>query len=127
MKWKNTFAFFVTLFVTTGCMSKMEFALRAKDLEAKQKHPATYTPLVVEGETTITVGKGGKMTVNVPTQPFVPANIPDGQAAQIGLVKDVVHTAAIVGGAAYGIHKANGSMTNNITNNNAGTATGGAK
>lgn len=107
--------------VLAGCMSDREFILRQKDIEAKKAWPATYQPVVIKGP--VTIPEGGEMVVTVPNQPYQNTPIPNGQEIQANLAKDIIHTGAIVGGAAYSIRHANGSTTNNTTiNNNAGGA-----
>lgn len=105
------------MFLLCGCMSEREYMLRRQDVAAKQAWPATYQPIVIRGP--LTLDKDSELVITVPNQPFQHTPIPDGQAAQIGLAKDALHTAAILGGAIYSIRKANGSSTTNITNNNA--------
>ena len=109
---------FVLSFIATGCMSKMEFLLRQKDIEAKKAWPSTYQPVVIKGP--VTIPEGGEMVVTVPNLPYTPTSIPNGQEIQANLAKDIVHTGAILGGAVYTIRHVNGgSKTTNITNNNA--------
>jgi hypothetical protein len=109
--------------VMTGCMSNKEFVLRQNDIKAKSEWPATYNPIVIRGP--LTLDKDSELVVTVPNQPYQHTPIPNGQEIQANLVKDIVHTGAIVGGAAYSIRKANGSSTTNITNNN--NAAGGGE
>lgn len=94
------------LAATTSCMTEREYMLRRQDMEIKANHPATYTPIVIKGP--VTLDKDAELQVQVPTEPYRHTPIPDGQALQAQVVKDVVSTAALAGVAAYGIHEASG-------------------
>lgn len=107
-------------FIVCSCMSDKEYQLRKADLDAKQNWQSTYVPVSIKGP--VTIPEGGELVVTVPNMPYTQANIPDGQAIQASLVKDFVHTGALLGGAVYSIHKANtGSVNKTTINNNGGT------
>lgn len=102
-----------------GCMSNKEFVLRNGDLEAKKAWPATYQAVVLKGP--LSLDKDSELVVSVPNMPYQHTPIPDGQAIQANLVKDIAHTGAILYGATYGIRKASGKSTT-INNNTTGGA-----
>ncbi len=102
------------LLLLCSCMTEREYQLRKTDLDAKKAHAPTYTPLVLKGP--VSIEKDASLVVTVPSQPFAPADIPSDADSIRQTIQGVTTTAAIVGGAAYGIHKANGS-TNTTTNN----------
>lgn len=89
----------------TSCMTDKEWALRKEDLKAKQQWPATYVPVSIKGP--LNIPEGGELVVTVPNLPYNHAPIPDGQAIQASLARDVLHTGALLGGAIYSIKKAN--------------------
>lgn len=99
-----------------GCISDREYQLRAKSIEAQSKHPATYESVRIKGP--LTIPANGEIVVNVPSQPFVPQQIPDGMATQRAIIRDVV-TGAIIGYGAYQIGAGTSGNTYNTTNNNA--------
>ena len=99
-----------------GCMTKNEMYLRKKDMENQANHPPTYQVLTIKGP--LNIPEGGELVIQAPTQPFVHANIPDGQSYQLR----ALNTTAITGGAVaagYWIKRANGG---NTTTNNYNTA-----
>ena len=49
-----------SVLVLAGCMTDKEYQLRAKDIEAKAAHPATYQPLVLNGPLELREGHGGQ-------------------------------------------------------------------
>lgn len=77
-----------------GCMTDKEYQLRAKDIEAKAAHPATYQPLVVNGP--LELKEGASIVSTTPSQPYVPTDIPNGAAIQAGVIKDITTTAGLV-------------------------------
>lgn len=105
----------VFLLSLCSCMTEREYQLRKTDLEAKKAHAPTYTPLVLTGP--VSIEKDASLVVTVPSQPFQPADIPSDADSIRQAIQGVTTTAAIVGGAAYGIHKANGSSSTTINNN----------
>lgn len=105
-----------------SCMSEREYQLRKQDLDAKRNWPATYQPVKIKGP--LTLDRDSELIVTVPSQPYTPADIPNGQEIQARLASDVLHTGALLGGALYSIHKAGGSSSSHTTiNNNAPEAT----
>ena len=105
--------------VMTGCMSEREYQLRKNDIDAKKEWKPTYQILSIKGP--LNVPEGGELIINAPSQPFVPTNIPDGQAYQLRALT----TTEAIGAAAFGgylIKSAKGTTTknNNVTNNNGG-------
>ena len=112
--------FGVFLLLLCSCMTEREYQLRKTDLDAKKAHAPTYTPLVLTGP--VSIEKDAQLVVTVPSQPFTPAEIPSDAESIRQTIQGVTTTAAIVGGAAYGIHKANGS-TNTTNNYNGNTTT----
>jgi hypothetical protein len=115
---KTMIATILAALLLGGCMTKREYQLRSRDLKAKAEWPATYTPVSIKGP--LTIPEGGELIVTVPNMPYTPANIPDGQAIQASLAKDALHTAALLGGAVYSIHKASGGSSRTTINNNGG-------
>lgn len=105
----------IFLLLLCSCMTEREYQLRKTDLDAKKAHAPTYTPLVLKGP--VSIEKDASMVVTVPSQPFTPADIPSDAESIRQAIQGVTTTAAIVGGAAYGIHKANGSSSTTIHNN----------
>ncbi len=103
------------LLLLCSCMTEREYQLRKTDLDAKKAHQPTYTPLVLKGP--VSIEKDASLVVTVPSQPFAPADIPSDADSIRQTIQGVTTTAAIVGGAAYGIHKANGSTNTTTTNN----------
>ena len=109
----------MTVLLATGCMSKKEFLLRSKDIDAKRAWPATYAPLVIKGP--LTLDKDSELIISVPNMPYTPTAVPDGQACQLkALGIGSVAAGAITGG--YFIKRAGGDTTKNTTIiNNGGT------
>lgn len=105
-----------------GCMSKLEYQLRSKDLKAKAAYPATYSPLVIKGP--LTLDAQSELVISVPTQPYQHAPIPDGQAYQLRAIDHAILGAAAVAGG-YWIKSAKGTSKTTINNYNA--AEGGAQ
>ncbi len=102
----------VFLLLLCSCMTEREYQLRKTDLDAKKAHAPTYTPLVLKGP--VSIEKDASLVVTVPSQPFTPADIPSDAESIRQTIQGVTTTAAIVGGAAYGIHKANSSSSTTI-------------
>ena len=107
--------------VTCSCMSDKEYQLRKQDMTNKANYPATYQPVHIKGP--LQLDKDSEIIVTVPSQPYTPTAIPDGQAIQASLVKDVATIGAVTAGAVYSIHKAQGRTTNHTTINNTGATT----
>lgn len=105
-----------------SCMTDKEYQLRAKDIEAKAAHPATYQPLVLNGP--LELKEGASIVTNTPSQPYVPADIPNGAAIQAGVIKDITTTAGLVTLGVVGAVNA-GDSTKTTTINNAAAAEGG--
>lgn len=116
---KKISSIFLSLILFTGCMSDKEYQLRAKNIQAQIKHPATYESIRIKGP--LNIPATGEIVVNVPSQPFVPQNIPNGMATQQAIIRDVI-TGAIIGYGAYQIGNGTSGNTYNTTNNNAGGA-----
>lgn len=109
---KKTLFLLFALAALTGCMTEREYKLRQTDLEARKAHAPTYQPLVLQGP--LSLEKGASLAVTVPSQPYQPPEIPsDAESIRQGM-QQVTGTAAILGGAMYGIHKA-GDNTKTIT------------
>lgn len=106
--------FGVLLLLLCSCMTEREYQLRKTDLDAKKAHAPTYTPLVLKGP--VSIEKDASLVVTVPSQPFTPADIPSDADSIRQTIQGVTTTAAIVGGAAYGIHKASSSSSTTINN-----------
>jgi len=103
--------------VFTGCMSKREYQLRAKDMDAKAVWPATYAPLAIKGP--LTLDADSELVITVPNMPYTPTAIPDGQAYQLKALGITAATAgAITGG--YFIKRSAGSSHHTTINNNGG-------
>lgn len=113
----RTLALALLLGLLASCMTEREYQLRKTDLDAKKAHEATYTPLVLKGP--VSIEKDASLVVTVPSQPFTPADIPSDADSIRQTIQGVATTAAIVGGAAYGIHEAKGSTTTTTINNTA--------
>ena len=105
----------------TGCMTDKEYQLRAKDIEAKKAHPATYQPIVLTGP--LELKEGASIVSTTPSQPYVPADIPNGAAIQAGVIKDITTTAGLVTLGVAGAVNAGDSTKTTI--NNAAPAEGG--
>ena len=119
MRRLNALLIALAVLLSAGCMTRREYQLRSRDLKAKAEWPATYTPVSIKGP--LNIPEGGELIVTVPNMPYSHAPIPDGQAIQASLAKDALHTAALLGGAVYSIHKANGgNKTTTINNSGAG-------
>jgi len=101
------FCMTLALFVLCSCMSDKEYQLRAKDIEAKKAHPATYQPLVVTGP--LTLQEGATIVATTPSQPYVPTDIPNGAQIQSQTIQSLANTAGLVGLGAMGIYKAGDS------------------
>lgn len=84
----------VLVTLCTSCMTDKEYQLRAKDIEAKKTHPATYQPLVLNGP--LELKEGASIVSTTPSQPYVPTDIPNGAAIQAGVIKDITTTAGLV-------------------------------
>lgn len=102
----------------TGCMTDNEYRLRRADIDAKRAHPATYSPLRIQGP--LNVPEGGELVITVPNQPYTPTPVPDGQAYQLKALGVAAATGAAVTGG-YFIKSAGGS-TSTVNNT---TVTGG--
>ena len=114
---KTSFWAFVALVLLSGCMTKREYQLRSKDIEAKRFWPATYAPLSIKGP--LVLDKDSELIITVPNMPYSPTSIPDGQAYQLkALGLTAVTAGAITGG--YFIKRAGGDTTRNTTINNGG-------
>lgn len=104
----------------TGCMGEREYMLRKRNAENQAAHEQVYDVAEITGP--VTIGQGASMVLRASTQPFQPIEVPDGVAAQRGIIRDVV-TGAVIG---YGLHQAAGG--NSVKNsNNTTTTTGGAQ
>lgn len=103
-----------TALIFTGCMSEREYMLRKANADNQASYKPTYEPLVIKGP--VTINEGASITATVPSQPFQPIEVPDGVAAQRGVIRDVV-TGAVIG---YGLNQAGNSNTVRTT-----TTTGG--
>lgn len=104
----------VTALALTGCMSEREYMLRKANADNQASYKPTYEPLVIKGP--VTINEGASITATVPSQPFQPIEVPDGVAAQRGIIRDVV-TGAVIG---YGLNQAGNSTSVRTT-----TTTGG--
>lgn len=113
--------FALAALVLTGCMTDKEYQLRAKDIEAKAAHPATYQPLVLNGP--LELKDGASIVATTPSQPYVPTDIPNGAAIQAGVIKDITTTAGLVTLGVAGAVNAGDSTKTTI--NNAAPAEGG--
>ena len=103
--------------VFTGCMTKREYQLRAKDIDAKKFWPATYAPLTIKGP--LTLDADSELVITVPNMPYSPTAIPDGQAYQLKALGITAMTAgAITGG--YFIKRSGGDTNKTVINNNGG-------
>lgn len=114
------FAIMVFAISCTGCMSNKEFCVRMADIEAKKAYPPVYTPYVFHGPGKVELDAGGQLAITVPSLPYQNTPIPDGQAIQANLVKNLATLGALLYGTTYGIRKANGD-SNTTINNNGGT------
>lgn len=118
---KKTLFLLFALAALSGCMTDKEYQLRAKDIEAKAAHPATYQPLVLNGP--LELKEGASIVATTPSQPYVPTDIPNGAAIQAGVIRDITTTAGL---AAVGIvGAANAGDSSKTTINNAAPAEGG--
>ena len=117
---KKTLFLLFALAALSGCMTDKEYQLRAKDIEAKAAHPATYQPLVLNGP--LELREGASIVSTTPSQPYVPANIPNGAAIQAGVIKDITTTAGLVTLGVVGAANAGDSTKTTI---NAAPAEGG--
>ncbi|MBQ6471210.1 MAG: hypothetical protein IJJ33_04440 [Victivallales bacterium] len=100
-----------------GCMTKREYQLRSKDIQAKTLWPATYAPLAIKGP--LTLDADSELVITVPNMPYSPTAIPDGQSYQLrALGLTAVTAGAITGG--YFIKRSGGDTTKTIINNNGG-------
>ena len=97
---KSILSLATAVLALAGCMTDKEYQLRAKDIEAKAAHPATYQPLVLNGP--LELKEGASIVSTTPSQPYVHTPIPDGAAIQAGVIRDITTTAGL---AAVGIHK----------------------
>ena len=107
-----------------GCMSKNEMYLRMKDIENQANHPSSYQVLTIKGP--LNIPEGGELVIQAPTQPFVHANIPDGQAYQL----KALNTAALTGGAltmGYWIKRSSGGGNTTTTNSHNNNSTVGGE
>ena len=95
----------ITAGALAGCMTDREYMLRKTNADNQAAHAQTYEPLVIKGP--ITLSEGASITANTPSQPFQPLAVPDGMAAQRGIIRDVV-TGAVIG---YGLHEAGGNSS----------------
>ena len=105
----------------SSCMTDKEYQLRAKDIEAKAAHPATYQPLVLNGP--LELKEGASIVSTTPSQPYVHTPIPDGAAIQASVIKDITTTAGLVTLGVVGA--ANAGDSTKTTINNAAPAEGG--
>ena len=113
------FAIFGTMLILatslTSCISKKEFMLRKKEIEAKANHPASYK--VVELTGPFEMKEGAVLTAFSPTQPWKNTDIPNGPEVQKAVIRDVL-TGAVIGYAFYRIGRGTHTTNNNTTNNN---------
>ena len=91
---KKTLFLLFALAALSGCMTDNEAWLRNRDMDIKAAHPATYQPLVVNGP--LELKEGASIVANTPSQPYVPADIPNGAAIQAGVIRDITTTAGLV-------------------------------
>ena len=96
-----------------SCISKKEYMLRMKEIEAKANHPASYK--VVELTGPFEMKEGAVLTAFSPTQPWNDTEIPNGPEIQKAVIRDVL-TGAVIGYGFYRISR--GTTTHNTTNNN---------
>lgn len=108
-------AVFIAAACLTGCMGEREYMLRKRNAENQAAHEQTYDVAEITGP--VTIGQGASMILRASTQPFQPIEVPDGVAAQRGIIRDVV-TGAVIG---YGLHQAAGG---NSVSNSHNTTTG---
>ncbi len=109
-------AMILAMFCATGCMSKNEMYLRMKDIENQANHPPTYQVLTIKGP--LNIPEGGELVIQAPTQPFVHANIPNGQEYQLKALNTAAITGAAIAGGYY-IKRAAGKGGDTTINNNA--------
>ena len=107
--------------LSTGCMSRREYMLRKKEIEAKAAHPKTYDVITITGP--FEMKEGATLVATAPTQPWADTKIPDGQDIQRAVIRDLT-TGAIIGYGFYRIGRASGDHihNNNTTNNYNGQA-----
>lgn len=98
----------------TGCMGEREYMLRKANATNQAAHQQTYDVAEITGP--VTIGQGATFRVRAATQPFAPIDVPDGIAAQRGVIRDVL-TGAVIG---YGLHRA-GATTNYESSHNTTT------
>lgn len=91
-------------FLAASCMTEREYQLRRADIRAKAAHAPTYQPLVLHGP--LSLEKGASMAVTVPSQPYLPTDIPSDADSIRQAIQGTVTTGALLGGAMYGIHHA---------------------
>ena len=111
---KKTLFLLFALAALTGCMTDKEYQLRAKDIEAKKAHPATYQPLVLNGP--LELKEGASIVATTPSQQYVHTPIPDGAAIQAGVIRDITTTAGLVTLGVAGAANA-GDFTKTTINN----------
>jgi len=105
---KPTFALIVIL-ALTGCMSDYEYMLRKANATNAAAHQQTFDVLTIKGP--VTIEQGAELTTRAPTQPFQALPVPDGVAAQQGMVRDIV-TGAVIG---VGLHEAGNTTSTRTT------------
>ena len=99
----------ILILALAGCMSDHEYMLRKANADNAAKHQQTFDVLTIKGP--VTIEQGAELTTRAATQPFQALQVPDGVAAQQGVVRDIV-TGAVIG---YGLHEA-GNISNVRTN-----------
>ena len=111
---KNILFLAASMLALAGCMTDKEYQLRAKDIEAKKAHPATYQPIVLTGP--LELKEGASIVSTTPSQPYVHTDIPNGAAIQAGVIRDITTTAGLVTLGVAGAANA-GDFTKTTINN----------
>lgn len=104
----------VSLLACSSCMTDNEAWLRNRDMDIKAAHPATYQPLVVNGP--LELKEGASIVATAPSQPYVPADIPNGAAIQAGVIRDITTTAGLAAVGIVGAANAGDSSKTTINN-----------
>ena len=122
----KTICIVLSALMLTGCMGKMEYALRKEQLRNQAAHKQTYEPFKLRGPVALTLDKGGELVVQAQTRDFDVIPVPDGAATVAGAVVDGVKIGAVAGLAAFGIHELSrgaGNVTTSGTAINKGDGT----
>lgn len=91
-------------FLAASCMTEREYQLRRADIRAKAAHAPTYQPLVLQGP--LSLEDGASLAVTVPSQPYLPTDIPSDADSIRQAIQGTATTGALLGGAMYGIRHA---------------------